>query len=123
MLAQCPNCHTKISSRSIQCPECHGPLKQKGRDASRIVFVWTFVLFNVLMLLWLAFYLTTGRLTFYAPRIDEFGGAAVAPVAGGMGIGFLCLLWLIGLLILGICAAFNFAHQASKQPARKRAVR
>lgn len=121
MIARCPNCSATISNRSIRCPDCHGPLRQPGRDASRVVFLWSFAAFNALMIAWLSFYLLTGRLTVRIPRIE--GDMAGAPLGGGAGLGFLLLLWFLGILILGICAAFNRAHRSGHETVQRRMIR
>lgn len=111
MLAQCPNCRATISTRSIRCPECHGPLRNVEHQAAAKVFWWTFAAFNLLMALWVAFYLLTGRVTLHRPAdIQQAGDAAGTPVAGNLGLGFLFMLWMAGVLILGLCAAFSLAH-------------
>ena len=114
MIAQCPNCHAKVSTRSINCPECHGPLRQPGRESTASVFKWTFVVFNVLMGLWIAFYLTTGRLTIRKADIEPVGDAVGTPIGGSLGLGFLVSLWLVGGIILGLCAAFSLVHSPGK---------
>ncbi len=109
MLARCPNCGATVSNRSDYCPQCHGRLRAPRRDTANTVFGWTFAAFNALMIVWIGFYLLTGRTTLRTAEIE--GDMAGTPVAGGMGIGFLLLLWVLGLLILGLCAMFNFAHR------------
>ena len=114
MLAKCPNCSATISARSTQCPQCHGQLRLPSRRASNAVFAWTFAAFNGLMLAWLAFYFATGRTTVEAVRIEQ-GAMTGAPMGGQLGVGFLMLLWFLGLLILGMCALFNLVHQSARR--------
>lgn len=114
MIARCPNCNTTISTRSTHCPECRGRLRLPGHDMARAVFAMTFVAFNGLMLAWVGFYMTTGRISLRTADIEATGDMAGAPVAGGAGLGFLLILWLAGLLVLGLCAAFNLAHRSVK---------
>lgn len=113
MLARCPNCGATVSSRSIYCPQCHGRLQGPRKDAASLVFAWAFVAFNALMVAWISFYLITGRTTLRTVGIE--GQAAGTPVPGELGVGFLLLLWVLGLLILGLCAMFNFAHRATDE--------
>lgn len=74
------------------------------------VFAWSFAAFNALMFAWIAFYMMTGRTTLRTPEIE--GDTAGTPVGGEMGLGFIMMLWVLGLLILGLCAMFNFAHRS-----------
>ena len=111
MLAQCPNCGATVSTRSAQCPQCHGRLRPPDRDAGGRVFGWAFAAFNGLMLAWIAFYIMTGRTTLRT--VDIEGDLAGTPVGGGLGIGFLLVLWGLGLVVLGLCALFNFSHRAT----------
>lgn len=121
MLARCPNCRAMVSTRSARCSQCHGRLRRPGADTAGRVFAWTFAAFNALMLAWIAFYMMTGRTTLRTPSIE--GDAAGTPVGGEMGIGFLLMLWALGVLILGLCAMFNFAHRATHHHHSDRALR
>lgn len=113
MLARCPNCGATVSTRSTHCPQCHGRLRRPRKDAANLVFAWTFVAFNALMIVWITFYMITGRTTLRTAQIE--GEAAATPIPGEMGVGFLLLLWMLGLLILGLCAMFNIAHRSTDE--------
>ena len=65
------------------------------------------------MIVWITFYMITGRTTLRTAQIE--GEAAATPIPGEMGVGFLLLLWMLGLLILGLCAMFNIAHRSTDQ--------
>lgn len=112
MLAECPNCRSKISPQSTVCPGCHAPLRQPPRDVARPVLVWAFVAFNTLMIGWLAFYLVAGKTDLLAPRILSAalggGDAAGTPVGGGFGVGYLIMLWIWGTIVLGLFALPSF---------------
>lgn len=112
MFVECPNCHARVSTRALFCPDCHGRLRPPPRDLAAPVFRWSFIIFNVLMVCWTAFYAVTGRTTLKAPEIPTDSGldpaaAAGTPIAGEMGLGFLVMLWALGFIVLGICAAFT----------------
>lgn len=114
MLTRCPNCGATVSTRSDECPQCHGRLHAPRKDVANRVFAWTFAAFNALMMVWIGFYMLTGRATL---RPTQMAGMS-AP--GELGIGFLLLLWMLGLLILGLCAMFNFAHRSAADHAEHR---
>lgn len=121
MLTQCPNCGATVSTRSVHCPDCHGRLLAPRKDAANIVFAWSFVAFNALMAAWIGFYMLTGRTTLRTANIE--GDMAGTPVSGGMGVGFLLLLWVLGLLILGLCAMFSIAHRSGQEHPERRPIR
>lgn len=114
MLRECPNCHAKVSTRSVTCPECHGPLRPPAADSAALVFKWAFVTFNLLMAVWVSFYLITGRITLSRPEPASAADAVGTPVVGGMGLGFLMTLWIAGAGILGLVAVFGLAHNPNR---------
>ena len=112
VFVECPNCHARVSTRAIFCPECHGRLRQPPRDLAAPVFRWSFVIFNIVMVCWTAFYAVTGRTSLRDSAIAADPGpdpaaATGTPVPGEMGLGFLVMLWALGFLVLGVCAAFT----------------
>lgn len=120
MFVECPNCRTRVSTRAVTCPECHGPLRAPPRDLAAPVFRWSFIVFNVVMICWTLFYAATGRTTLRPPEIVvDAGEDALAvtgtPIAGGMGVGFLLVLWGLGFVILGLCAAFARVKSADRR--------
>jgi len=65
-----------------------------------LVFKWTFIAFNVVMLLWIAAYMVElGELS--STTSDEYERAGVA-IGGTIGTGMLVAIWLAGVVILGL---------------------
>jgi hypothetical protein len=86
---------------------------------ARPVFIWAFVVFNVLMIGWLAIYLVTGRTGLLAPSILRAslsgGDAAGTPVGGAFGLGYLVTLWIWGTVVLGLFAIPSFTNLKKRQ--------
>ncbi len=121
MLTNCPNCDAVVTTRTVECPGCRGPLRQRPVDASRAVLLWCFLAFNVFMAGWTAFYSVTGRVTLRAPSVHEPELAVAGlPLGGNLGLGFIIGLWLLGLLLLGICASFSHFHGTGRAAASLR---
>ena len=111
MLAECPNCHSKISTRSTTCPGCRAPLRAASPDASARTLKWVLVVFNLVMVLWIAFYSVTGRLSLRPPPVasttrEAAAGAIGTPLGGDLGLSFLLGLWLVGCVFLSLATVF-----------------
>ncbi len=80
-------------------------MKKPKRGFFGVLFKWTFILFNVLMLVWLvsaagAISEATGNLTSDA----EKAGAAIG---GTLGMGMIFAFWVAGDVILGLFVLFT----------------
>lgn len=101
----CPSCKGPVSEKAFDCPSCGHPLRKPRRGFFGGLFKWTFILFNVLMLIWvvtgvMAVTETTQDLTSDA----EMAGAAIG---GALGFGLIATVWLFGSVILGMLVLFT----------------
>lgn len=98
-LISCPECKANVSNTALKCPSCGTQLRKPKRGFFGKLFKWSFVGFNLLMLVWLV----TG---FNAATSDmnTLNGAEQAGAAIGTGIGMAMVLtvWVLGSIILGL---------------------
>ncbi|MGX7666062.1 hypothetical protein [Flavobacterium pedocola] len=99
-LINCKECNSEISDKAFDCPKCGAKLRKPERSFFGKIVKYTFIVFNLLMLLW--FITGVGSA---AQTVD--GAASEAEQAGaaiGTGIGAMLIItiWVFGDLILGI---------------------
>lgn len=104
-LINCPECSAEVSDSAFKCPKCSYQIKKPKRGCLGVIFKWTFILFNVLMLVWLiSYFLQIGELSSELSGDAEKAGAAIGAT---MGTGMLLSIWAIGDVILGLFVLFT----------------
>lgn len=99
-LVQCPECKTEVSTEAAKCPKCGFTLRKLVRSTFGKVVKWTFIGFNVLMLVWLVGGVgSASQAVNQAHSQAERAGAAIGTGIGAMLIIF---LWVAGAVVLGI---------------------
>lgn len=105
-LINCKECGKEVSSKARNCPGCGAIINKPKRGFFGTVFLWLFILFNILMLIWLVSYwgqigegLTTGT------EAEQAGTAIGGTIATGMLLG----IWALGDVILGLLALLTRA--------------
>lgn len=99
-LMKCPECGHEVSNSAFDCPKCGKQLRKLKRGLFGKLCLWSFYLFNVLMVVWLV-----GGLNSVAD-IEAVSEAEKAGAAIGTGIGvtFLLIIWVVGDIITGLLA-------------------
>jgi hypothetical protein len=100
----CPECETQVSDTAFKCLKCGVELRKPKRSFMGKVFKWSFVAFNVLMLLWVVSGFNASTEKMAGLSGSEHAGAAIGT---GIGIVLLMLLWAIGDVILGMLVLFT----------------
>ncbi|EKO3534171.1 hypothetical protein K1L80_000730 [Vibrio fluvialis] len=104
-LIHCPECQAEVSNSALKCPKCGMELRKAKRGLFGLLFKWSFILFNILMLLWLVSYWgSIGEMTDTITSDAEKAGAAIG---GTIGTGLLLGLWVFGDIILGLFVMFT----------------
>jgi len=104
-LMNCPECEAEISQTAMDCPKCGVQLRKPKRGFFGVIFKWTFILFNVLMVAWLASYWgTVAEITTATSSGAEQAGAAIGAT---LGTGMLFSIWVFGDIILGMFVLFT----------------
>ena len=104
-LINCPECQAEVSDSALKCPKCGVQLRKAKRGFFGKLFKWSFILFNILMLVWLVSYWgAIGEMTNTVSSDAEKAGAAIG---GTIGTGMLFGLWVFGDIILGLFVMFT----------------
>lgn len=98
-MTTCPSCDKNVSAAAFDCPHCGHPIRKPKRGFFGWIFKWTFILFNVLMLLWLVSYFS--EIAKLSSSVGEIEQAGVA-VGATIGTGMLITIWALGDVILGL---------------------
>ena len=98
-LINCPDCNAQVSDSAVQCPHCGVKLRKAKRGFMGKLIKWSFIGFNILMLVWLVAGFNAATKNMDAMTSAEQTGAAI-----GTGIGVVLILgiWVIGDIILGL---------------------
>ena len=104
-MTDCKECGTQISSQATKCPKCGVRLRKPKRGFFGTLFKWTFILFNILMLIWLI-----AGLGGAGDVINNAGSEAEqvgASIGAAMGATLILTIWVIGDVILGLFVLFT----------------
>lgn len=100
----CPSCGKDVSDRAFDCPSCGHPLRKPKRGLFGKLFKWTFILFNILMVVWLFGGTNAAIKTQEGLQGAELAGAQIGT---GIGVTMILGLWVIGDIILGLLVLFT----------------
>lgn len=104
-LVACPECSHQVSDSALKCSQCGKQLRKPKRSFMGKLFKWSFILFNILMVIWMFGYMgVIGEGMDSAA--DEYESAGTA-IGGTIGIGILLFLWALGDIILGMFVLFT----------------
>ena len=104
-LINCPECQTEVSDTALKCPKCGVQLRKLKRGFFGKLFKWSFIGFNILMVIWLfSYWGSIGDLANTAGSQAEKAGAAIG---GTIGTGMLFGIWVFGDIILGLFVMFT----------------
>ena len=101
----CPSCEKQISPAAYDCPSCGHPVRKPKRSFIGKLFKLTFILFNLLMVIWLfsAFGTVGDQLNTAASGAERAGTA----IGGTIGLTFILMIWVFGDIILGTLVLFT----------------
>lgn len=104
-LVACPECSHQVSDSALKCNQCGKQLIKPKRSFIGKLFKWSFILFNILMVIWMFSYMgIIGEGMDSA--VDEYESAGTA-IGGTIGVGILLFIWAIGDIILGMFVLFT----------------
>lgn len=99
-LVNCKECNAEISDKALDCPKCGATLKKPKRTIFGKIVKWSFIGFNLLMLMWMVFGVGGAAETIDSASSDaEKAGAAIGTGLGAMMIIF---IWVAGDVVLGL---------------------
>lgn len=104
-LVACPECTHEVSDSAYKCNQCGNQLRKLKRGFFGKLCKWSFILFNILMIVWLfAVFGSVGDAMDSAGSGAEQTGAAIG---GTIGVSMLVVLWALGDVILGLFVLFT----------------
>lgn len=99
-IVNCRECNHEVSDKAIDCPKCGAQLRKPRRSFLGKIIKYSFIGFNILMLVWLIGGVGAGAETVDAATNDiEQAGAAIGT---GLGAMMIIGIWLAGDVILGL---------------------
>jgi len=99
-LVNCIECSAEVSEKALDCPKCGATLRKPKRTFFGKLVKWSFIGFNILMLLWMVFSVGVAAETIDTAASDaEKAGAAIGTGLGAMMIMF---VWIAGDVVLGL---------------------
>jgi hypothetical protein len=108
-LVNCKECSAEVSDKALDCPKCGAKLRKTKRTTFGKLIKWSFIGFNILMLLWMI--VGVGGA---AETIDTAGSSAEkAGAAIGTGIGAMMIIfvWVAGDVVLGLMTLLTRAKK------------
>lgn len=104
-LKSCPECSHEISDSAYKCSNCGKQLLKPKRGFFGKLFKWSFILFNLLMVVWIVSYMgDIGTSMDSATSDAESTGTAIG---GTLGVGMLVTFWAFIDIILGMFVLFT----------------
>ncbi len=103
-LIPCPECKEQVADDAFKCPKCGKQLRKPQRSVFGKICKWSFIVFNVLMLIWIVTGVGGNAAKMQGMSEAEQAGAAVGT---GIGVMMLVVLWVFGDIILGLFTLFT----------------
>jgi hypothetical protein len=104
-LINCPECSEEVSDTSLKCTHCGMQLRVPKRSFMGKLFKWSFIGFNLLMVMYLISYWgSVGEIASNASNEAEKAGVAIG---GTLATGMLFGVWLFGDILLGMFVLFT----------------
>lgn len=100
----CPECSNSISDTAFKCPKCGVQLRKPKRGFFGKLFKWSFIAFNILMLVWLVSGVNAASEGMNGLNDAERAGAAIGT---GLGVAMIFSVWVVGDIILGLFVLFT----------------
>ena len=99
-LTNCKECNAEISDKAFDCPKCGAKLRKLQRTFFGKIIKYSFIGFNILMLLWFITGMSSAAESVNSAGSDaEQAGAAIGTGIGAM---LIITIWVFGDLVLGI---------------------
>ena len=108
-LINCPDCAASVSSEAMKCQGCGCALRIRVRGFWGKLFKWTFIGWNVFMLIWLIGGFVAAASTPVHSEAEEAGRA----LGTALGVGFLMWIWFGGAFWFGVLVLLSRPNSSS----------
>lgn len=106
-MINCPECNEEVSDKASKCPKCGYTIRKAKRGFFGKIFKWSFILFNVFMIMWVVSF--GGAVTETDTSVMSDAEVAGTAIGAGLGFGIQMVIWLVGDVILGLFVLFTRA--------------
>lgn len=103
-LVSCRECNADVSDAALKCPSCGFQLRKPKRGIFGKIFKWSFIAFNLFMIIWLIGGMGAATEGMDAMSDAERTGAAIGT---GLGVAVIAAIWVVGDIIIGIFVLFT----------------
>ncbi|MDT8426085.1 MAG: zinc ribbon domain-containing protein [Methyloprofundus sp.] len=103
-IINCPECQNEVSDSALNCPKCGVQLRKPKRGFFGKLLKWSFIGFNILMLVWFIGGMGTATDSMKGMSGAEQAGAAIGT---GLGAAMILSIWGFGDLVLGLFVLFT----------------
>jgi hypothetical protein len=103
-LISCPECNEEVSDSALKCTKCGYQLRKAKRGVVGKIIKWSFIGFNILMIIWLISGMGTATEGFDTMTEAEQLGTAIG---AGIGLWMIISIWVLGDIILGLFVLFT----------------
>lgn len=104
-MIKCPECSADVSDSALKCPSCGVQLRKPKRGFFGKLIKWSFIGFNILMVIWLFSY--WGSVSEIANTAGSDAEKAGVAIGSTLGTGMLFGIWVFGDIILGLFVLFT----------------
>ena len=104
-MIECPECGAEVADTAYDCPKCGATLRKPTRTIFGKIVKWSFISFNILMLIWMIAGMSGASDSVSCAGSDA--EAAGAAIGGAIGMGLLMGVWVFGDIILGLIFMFT----------------
>ena len=108
-LVNCKECGVEVSDKALDCPKCGTKLRKPKRSIFGKLVKYSFIGFNILMLLWFIFGIGGA-----AESIETAGSEAEqagAAIGTGLGAMMIIFIWVAGDVVLGLMTLLTRAKK------------
>ena len=108
-MMNCPDCAASVSSEAMKCQGCGCVLRLRVRGFWGKLFKWTFIGWNVLMLVWFVGGMAAAASTPVHNQAEEAGRA----IGTAIGAGIIVYIWSAGAFWWGVLVLLSRPNSSS----------
>lgn len=108
-LVNCKECDAEVSDKALDCPKCGAKLRKPKRSMFGKIVKYSFIGFNILILLWLVFVI--GGASESITRAGSDAEQAGAAIGTGLGAMVIIFIWVAGDVVLGLMTLLTRAKR------------
>lgn len=108
-LVKCKECSAEVSNQALDCPKCGARLRKPKRSMFGKLVKYSFVGYNILMLLW--FVVGVGSASEEITNSSNDAEQIGAAIGTGLGAMMIIFIWVSGAAVLGLMTLLTRAKK------------